>query len=64
MSKEIISHYVCLGQGCSSVGAASDWHVADEGSILWCGKGFSFQSQLSVQTLLRRPYTPVCSRMR
>ena len=28
-----------------------------------CGKGFFCLSQLSVQTLLRCPYTPVCNRM-
>ena len=37
---------------------ASDRHAADAGSILRCGKGFSSQSQLSVQTLCRCPYTP------
>ena len=47
--------------GCSSVGRASDSdrHVADAGSIPRCDKGFSSQSQLSVQTLLRCPCTPV-----
>ena len=28
------------GWGCNSVGRASDWHVADTGSIPWGGKGF------------------------
>ena len=48
---------------CRSVGEASDRHAADAGSIPRCGKEFFSQSQLSVQTLLRCPYTPVCSRM-
>ena len=30
----------------------------DAGSSPWCGKGFFSQSQLSVQTLLRCPYSP------
>ena len=37
-----------------SVGGASDWkarHITDAGSSPRCGKGFCFQSQLSVQTL-------------
>ena len=29
----------------------ADQHVADAGSIPRCGKGFFYQSQLSVQTL-------------
>ena len=37
--------------GCSSVGRQSDRHAADADSIPQCGKGFSSQSQLSVQTL-------------
>ena len=41
-----------LGRG------ASDRHAADAGSIPRCGKGFSFHSQPSVQTLFRCPYTP------
>ena len=44
--------------GCSSVGRASDRRAADAGSIPRCGKGFSSQSQLSVQILLRCPYNP------
>ena len=52
-----------IGWGCSSVSRASDWHDTDTGSIPRCGKGFSSQSQLSAQTLLRCPYTPVCGRM-
>ena len=36
---------------------ASDRHAADAGSNPRCGKGFFSQSQLSVQTLLRYPYT-------
>ena len=46
-----------VGGGCSSVGRASDQNVADAGSIPRCGKGFFSRSQLSVQTLLRCPYT-------
>ena len=38
---------------------ASDRHAADAGSIPRRGKGFSSQSQLSVQTLFRCPYTHV-----
>ena len=41
------------GWGCSSVGGASDRHVADTGSIPRCGKGFFSQGHLSMQTLLR-----------
>ena len=44
---------------CSSVGRASDQHAADASSIPRCDKGFFSQSQLSVQTLVRCPYTPV-----
>ena len=51
------------GWGCSSVGTASDRQVGDAGSIPRCGKGFFSYSQLSVQTLLRCPYTPVRNRM-
>ena len=52
------------GRGSSSVGRASDRNATDTGSIPRCGKGFFFlRSQLSVQTLLRCPYTPVCNRM-
>ena len=40
---------------------AADRHAADAGSIPRCGKGFFSQSQLSVQTPLRCPYTPVQS---
>ena len=40
---------------------ASDRHAADAGSIPRCGKGSYSQSQLSVQTLLRCPYTPACA---
>ena len=47
--------------GCSSVGRASDWHAADTGLIPWCSKGFFFQSQLSVQTLLRACHTQPCA---
>ena len=51
------------GWGCSSVGRASDRHAADAGSIPRCCMGFFIQSPLSVQTLLRCPYTPVFNRM-
>ena len=37
---------------------ASDHHTANAGSVPWCGKGFSPQSQLSVQTLFQGPYLP------
>ena len=43
--------------GCSSVGRASGQHAADAGSIPRCGERFSFESQLSVQTLSRCPRT-------
>ena len=46
-----VSLSVYLGWGCSSVGRASDRHVADAGSNPRCGKGFFSQSQLSMQTL-------------
>ena len=49
------------GWGCSSVGRAWDRHIA--GSIPRCEKGFFSPSQLSVQTLLRCPYIPVCNCM-
>ena len=32
----------------------------DAGSSPWCGNGFFSQSQLSAQTLLRCPYSPLC----
>ena len=51
------------GWGGSSVGKASDWHIADAGSIPQSGKGFFSQSRLSVQTLLRCLYTPLCNCM-
>ena len=51
------------GLGCSSVGKVSDRHAADSGLIPRCGKGFSSQSQLSVQTLSLCPYTQVCNRI-
>ena len=47
---------ICRGRGCSSVGRASDRHAAEAGSISRCSKGFFFQSQPLVQTLLRCPY--------
>ena len=46
------------GWECNSLGRASNWHAADAGLIPRCGKGFFSQSQLSVQALLRCPYTP------
>ena len=51
------------GREGSPVGRASDRHAADKGSIPRCGKGVFSQGQLSVQTLLRCQYTPVCNRM-
>ena len=54
---------VLVGFGCTSVGRASDRHAAEVGLVPRCGKGFFSQSQLSVLTLLRCPYTPVCNRM-
>ena len=45
----------------SSVGTASDRKArcnTNEGSIPWCSKGFFSQAQLSVQTLVRCPYSP------
>ena len=42
---------------------ATERHAANAGSIPQCGKGFFSQSELSVQTLLRCPYTPVRNRM-
>ena len=48
--------------GCCSVDRESNRHV-DAGSIPRCGKRFFCHSQLSVQTLLRCPYTPVCNSM-
>ena len=54
ISKEITTSFdvVSQGQGCSSVGRASDWHIAEVGSIPQCGKGFA-PSHFSVQILLR-----------
>ena len=49
--------------GWSSIGRASDQHAADADSIPWCSKGFFSWSQLSVQSLLQCPYTPMCIRM-
>ena len=54
--------YACVsqhvGRGCSSVGRASNRHAAEAGSIPRGGKRFFSQSQLSMQSLLRCPYTP------
>ena len=55
--------YLIGGWGCSSAGTASDRRVADVGSIPRCGTGLFSQSQLSVQTLLRCPYAPMCKHM-
>ena len=52
-----------IGWGCSSVGRASDRHVANAGSIPRCSEGFFSQSQLSVHILLRFLHTPVCNSM-
>ena len=38
-------------------------HAAVASSISRCGKGFSSQSHLSVQTLFTCPHTPVCNPM-
>ena len=47
-----------------NIGRTWDRHTADTGSIPRCGKDFFFsKSQISVQTLLCYPYTPVCNRM-
>ena len=43
---------------CSSVGREKDHNDADADSIPRCGEGLFPHSQLSVQTLLRCPYTP------
>ena len=51
------------GGDVAQFGRASDRHAADAGSIPRCGEGFFSRSQLSVQTLLRCPYTPVRNRM-
>ena len=47
-----------MGRGCGSGGTVSNGHAAETGLIPQCGKGFFFQSQLSVQTLLRCLYSP------
>ena len=58
-----INHsYTYWKWGCSSVGKAPDRHAAGADSLRRCGKGFFSQTQLSVQTLLRCPNSPVCSR--
>ena len=49
--------HVTYRWGCASV---SDRHA---GSIPRCSKEFFFQRQLSLQTLSRYPYIPVCDRM-
>ena len=49
--------------GCSSVGGASERHAAEAGLIPRGGKGFFSQGQLSAQTLLRCPHTPMYNRM-
>ena len=52
---------VILGWGCSSVCRASDHDATEAGLIPQCGEGFFSQSQLSVQTLLRCLYIPMCN---
>ena len=47
-----------IGQGCSSVGRASDWHATEAGLIPQRGKGSFSWSQLSLQTLLQCSYSP------
>ena len=47
-----------VGVGCCLVGRALDHHAADADSISWCGKGFYFRRQLSVQALFWCLYTP------
>ena len=57
-----------IGQGCISVGRATDRHAAETGMIPRCSKGFFFQDQLSVQTLLpcvrTPPYAVACTNVR
>ena len=53
----------CTGGDVAHLVRASDQHAADAGLIPRCGMGFLSQSQLSVQTLLQCPCTPVCNRM-
>ena len=48
-----------LGQGCSSDSRALDQHTTVIGFIPQCSMGFFSQSQLSVQTLLGCPYSPL-----
>ena len=47
----------------SSAGKSSDRHAADAGSIPRCHKGFLFffSQKLSVQTILRCAFTPLCA---
>ena len=49
--------YDSSAQLCSPAGRVLDWHAAEAGSIPRFDKGFFSQSQLLVQTLVRRPYT-------
>ena len=63
-----VDHCFCplsmgMGIGCTQLVRASERHSANARSIPRCGEGFFSQSQLSVQTLLRCPYTPVCNRL-
>ena len=51
---------ICDVAGCSLIGRATDRHAAEAGSNPLCGNGLFSQSQLSVYTLLRCPYTPLC----
>ena len=55
--------WAILGWDVAQLVTAADRHAADAGSIPRCGKEFSSQGQLLVQTLFRCPYTPVCNRM-
>ena len=59
----LCSANLTLGWGSSSVGTTSSRHAAEAGSIPRCGMRFFSKRQLSVQTLLRCPYTPVCNRV-
>ena len=53
----------CVGGDVAQLVTASDRYVAYVGLIPQCGKGFFSRSQVSVQTVLRVSYTPVCNHM-
>ena len=53
-----LSLFCTLGGDVAQLVRASNRHAADVGSIPRCGKGFFFQSQLSVQTLLHVSVPP------